>query len=553
MYAVRVTYLTTGAGISVSSPANIPDFRSATGLFTQLKERFPQAGLSSGKDLFDARLFQVRMAPTFSYPKSESSTSLFYSMIAELKELADAAQPTFFHHMLKRLDKEGRLQRVYTQNIDGLEEKAGLTFGTGTSLDELSASKRKRAASQRDFKRSQSDSAVLSSMHTEPSMSKKPLFPRAIPLHGSLSSLSCMLCSHTMSLSAEKNEKAKEALAQLRAGQPVWCERCEAADNLRTEAGLRSRGIGRMKVDVVLYHGENDSAEQVGACVERDLLGLRDPNEPVVPETPAEARARERRESQASFSTMPAVKEEKDEEVGDLSMNAGDMGADDVLAGAFDDDGPADVVEKGSEPEPTVPPKPRRLKPMPPDLLIVAGTSLKVPGTKRIVREFAKACRARDQRRSASAKEAAPVRVVYLNYDFPSAASEWAGTFDMWIRGDVQQAALGLCEPRHTTTTHDPLVESMIGRHTWHPYACAYEEAQKTKGTEKRVRSRARGRSHTAATTTATTTTKPTTAPLRASNKLPMVSTKLSTAKTRRVLGKGTPKPEPHEGLPHHV
>ncbi|WFD47731.1 hypothetical protein GLX27_002391 [Malassezia furfur] len=48
-----------GAGISVSSPANIPDFRSASGLFTKLKERYPDAGLSSGKDLFDARLFNV--------------------------------------------------------------------------------------------------------------------------------------------------------------------------------------------------------------------------------------------------------------------------------------------------------------------------------------------------------------------------------------------------------------------------------------------------------------------------------------------------------------
>ncbi|WFC99115.1 hypothetical protein MYAM1_001853 [Malassezia yamatoensis] len=49
-----------GAGISVSSPANIPDFRSTTGLFTKLKQQYPDAGLSSGKDLFDARLFQVR-------------------------------------------------------------------------------------------------------------------------------------------------------------------------------------------------------------------------------------------------------------------------------------------------------------------------------------------------------------------------------------------------------------------------------------------------------------------------------------------------------------
>lgn len=48
-----------GAGVSVSAPANIPDFRSSAGLFRRLKERYPNAGLSSGKDLFDARLFSV--------------------------------------------------------------------------------------------------------------------------------------------------------------------------------------------------------------------------------------------------------------------------------------------------------------------------------------------------------------------------------------------------------------------------------------------------------------------------------------------------------------
>ena len=36
-----------GAGISVSSPANIPDFRSASGLFASLKQRYPTSGLTS--------------------------------------------------------------------------------------------------------------------------------------------------------------------------------------------------------------------------------------------------------------------------------------------------------------------------------------------------------------------------------------------------------------------------------------------------------------------------------------------------------------------------
>lgn len=46
-----------GAGISVK--AGIPDFRSSEGLFQSLKRDNPKDGLSSGKDLFDASVFNV--------------------------------------------------------------------------------------------------------------------------------------------------------------------------------------------------------------------------------------------------------------------------------------------------------------------------------------------------------------------------------------------------------------------------------------------------------------------------------------------------------------
>ncbi|WFD37034.1 hypothetical protein MCUN1_003926 [Malassezia cuniculi] len=391
--ARRITVVC-GAGVSVAAPANIPDFRSAGGLFRRLKERYPRANLSSGKDLFDANLFS-----------SETTTSLYYSMIAELKDMADAAQPTMFHHFLKRLDAEGRLQRVYTQNIDGLEEKAGLSFGVG---GEVASGKRKRT-----FGRSQSDSALV--------MGNRPLFPRAIPLHGSLGTLSCMLCANKLCL--DDSPASREALSKLRAGEAVECSACSVSEGMRAAAGLRPRGVGLMKSDIVLYNGENPSAEQVGACVERDLLGIRDPNDDAVPETPAEARARERREQ--ANSAAPA------------------QSADAILAAAFEEEKP----------------RKRRLKPLPPDMLIVAGTSLKVPGTKRIVREFAKACRAHD-----AGRESKPIRTVFLNYDFPTPAREWSGTFDMWLQGDLQHAALGLCEPR----SGESALESYIRTHTWH-------------------------------------------------------------------------------------
>lgn len=46
-----------GAGISVQ--AGIPDFRSSEGLFQSLKRDNPRESLASGKDLFDASVFNV--------------------------------------------------------------------------------------------------------------------------------------------------------------------------------------------------------------------------------------------------------------------------------------------------------------------------------------------------------------------------------------------------------------------------------------------------------------------------------------------------------------
>ena len=97
------------------------------------------------------------------------------------------------------------------------------------------------------------------------------------------------------------------------------------------------------------------------------------------------------------------------------------------------------------------------------DLLLVVGTSLRVPGTKRMVREFSKAVHVRSQpmhaeastastsssstsplpspRRTPTADEDAPIKTIYLNLDFPVPTREWEGVFDVWIRGDAQTFA----------------------------------------------------------------------------------------------------------------
>ncbi|KAI0077877.1 DHS-like NAD/FAD-binding domain-containing protein, partial [Panus rudis PR-1116 ss-1] len=361
-----------GAGISVQ--AGIPDFRSSEGLFQTLKKDNPT--LSSGKDLFDASVFN-----------SESTTSLFCQMIAQLSELSKSASPTAFHQLLRALDDRGRLLRVYTQNIDALESRAGLTFG----VPEADGGRRFKPRSSKGNTNSPSSHITSETLNGDAYTQSEPIAstsrlpsppvetPRCIPLHGTLQHMYCQVCQRSFPLS--------DYLDSLTLGSPPYCPECTEIEATRQLVGKRSRGVGKLRPSVVLYNEAHRDGEEVGEVVRRDLCGGRSKG------------------------------------VGKGKGKAG---------GA--------------------------------DLLLVVGTSLRVPGTKRIVREFSKAVRSRassqesntsastsgdvglatpvpSPRRTPSVDDDPPVRVIYLNLDFPVPTREWEGVFDVWIRGDAQQFA----------------------------------------------------------------------------------------------------------------
>lgn len=93
-----------GAGTSTES--GIPDFRSQSGLFQTLRgtEHAPEEMLSH----------------TFFMKHPEE----FYRFYRE-KMIYPAALPNAGHRVLARLEAEGRLKAVITQNIDGLHQAAG--------------------------------------------------------------------------------------------------------------------------------------------------------------------------------------------------------------------------------------------------------------------------------------------------------------------------------------------------------------------------------------------------------------------------------------------
>ena len=91
----------TGAGISTA--AGIPDFRGPKGIY--VTRAYPE-------DIFDMGAFA-------------SDPTGFYAFARDFLELEARLEPTFAHHFLARLEQQGRLSGVITQNIDGLHQKAG--------------------------------------------------------------------------------------------------------------------------------------------------------------------------------------------------------------------------------------------------------------------------------------------------------------------------------------------------------------------------------------------------------------------------------------------
>ncbi|KAI5855970.1 Sir2 family histone deacetylase Hst4 [Tricharina praecox] len=195
-----------GAGISVG--AGIPDFRSSNGLFNTLR-----TAKNSGKDLFDASVY-----------KDDDLTASFHDMVRTLHGMAAEAEPTEFHQLLATLATEGRLLRLYSQNVDCID----------TRLEPLRTS--------------------------VPLQSKGP-WPTTIQVHGGLEKMNCSKCGWVGPMEPQLFVGA----------EPPDCRECLEMESVRDIAGKRSLGVGKLRPRIVLYNEFHPDAEAIGAVTEADI------------------------------------------------------------------------------------------------------------------------------------------------------------------------------------------------------------------------------------------------------------------------------------------
>ncbi|KAH8168651.1 sir2 family protein [Sarocladium implicatum] len=244
-----------------------------------------------GKDLFDASIWADPLR-----------TSVFYTFATTLRQKIREVKPTSSHHFISHLRDRGKLVRCYTQNIDQIEEKVGLSttldHGPGArgrfsrrsttnsqltkmveelaeekasaeSSDSPEASQLSQVSTPDDAAASNTDPNKSSADLTKPSRRTKPDLPKSgvecVFLHGSLEQLRCFLCGRVCSW--DDDERENETMC----GQQPECPHCVGATAAREERGKRALGVGKLRPDIVLYGEEHPNAHLISPIVTHDL------------------------------------------------------------------------------------------------------------------------------------------------------------------------------------------------------------------------------------------------------------------------------------------
>lgn len=231
-----------------------------------------------GRDLFDSNIWADPL-----------KTSVFYRFATSLRQRVKEVQPTTTHHFIAQLRDLGKLARVYTQNIDEIEKKIGLS----TDLRNGAGNKRRKSARQQPLagpdrdvndtpdqlkneaepaasaKTDASQPSTQTSEETERAKPRRGLSPdkgvECVFLHGSLHSLRCFVCGKLCDWDEDNRE------SRTLSGEQPECPHCAGATAARQEKGKRALGVGKLRPDIVLYGEEHPQSDLISPIVQHDL------------------------------------------------------------------------------------------------------------------------------------------------------------------------------------------------------------------------------------------------------------------------------------------
>ncbi|EAQ88539.1 hypothetical protein CHGG_05158 [Chaetomium globosum CBS 148.51] len=276
-----------------------------------------------GRDLFDS---QIWSCPT--------KTSVFYTFVSTLREKVRNAEPTSSHRFVSVLRDSRKLVRCYTQNIDQLEERVGLStslsLGVGSRYRFSTRSGRNTGGAKGSAKgaegipdasqgSSQKDGGqeevTQSQEQPQPGQAGVDRAPSG-DASGGLSSTGPIPLSQTSSGPSADSQDAPSStppasqsiapaapnrgvecvflhgsLAELRcfvcartasweedtrladtlAGRQPTCPHCAGATAAREERGKRALGVGKLRPDIVLYGEDHPHSHLISPLVQHDL------------------------------------------------------------------------------------------------------------------------------------------------------------------------------------------------------------------------------------------------------------------------------------------
>ncbi|KAJ3258873.1 hypothetical protein HK103_003255 [Boothiomyces macroporosus] len=141
--------------------------------------------------------------------------------MAALKKTSDNACVTKTHQFIKKMSDWNKLLRCYTQNIDDLDDRAGLYAGFDSKAD-------------------------------------------VVKMHGDLNTVKCTLCSHSQ-------ESDPSILSIFDSGEAPACPRCFEIASNREKLGKRAVNIGTLRPNIVLYDEHHAKGELIADLQNSDL------------------------------------------------------------------------------------------------------------------------------------------------------------------------------------------------------------------------------------------------------------------------------------------